>query len=132
MLLMNVPLAGLWALLVLIAAVVQLPPTLILIPVILYVWSSGDNIVANIIFTIYGLVVSVADGFLKPLFLGRGVAVPMLIILIGAIGGMIVAGVIGLFIGAVILAVGYKLFEAWVADAWPDEVAAFESESKGS
>jgi predicted PurR-regulated permease PerM len=131
MLVMNVPLAGLWALLVLIVAVIQLPPTLILIPVIIYVFSTSDNTVANIIFTIYALVVGGADGFLKPIFLGRGVAVPMLVVLIGAIGGMITAGVIGLFIGAVILAVGYKLFEAWVADSWPDEVAAVELESKG-
>jgi predicted PurR-regulated permease PerM len=132
MVVMHVPLAGLWALLILVVAVVQLPPTLILIPIIIYVFSTNDNTVANVIFTIYALVVGGADGFLKPLFLGRGVAVPMLIILIGAIGGMISAGVIGLFIGAVILAVGYKLFEQWVADSWPDEVAAAESESKGS
>jgi len=132
MLLMNVPLAGLWALLVLFVAVIQLPPSLILIPVIIYVFSISDNTVANIIFAVYALVVSFADGFLKPIFLGRGVAVPMLVILIGAIGGMITAGVIGLFIGAVILAVGYKLFEGWVEDSWPEEVAAVESESKGS
>jgi predicted PurR-regulated permease PerM len=131
MLVMQVPLAGLWALLVLILAVVQLPPTIVLLPVIIYVWSTGDSTVANVIFTVYALVVGGADGFLKPLFLGRGVEVPMLIILIGAIGGMITAGVIGLFIGAVILAIGYKLFEAWVKDSWPEEIAAMESESKG-
>ena len=130
MLLINVPLAGLWALLVLVVAVIQLPPALILIPVIIYVFSTNDNTVANVIFAVYALIVSFADGFLKPLFLGRGVAVPMLVILIGAIGGMISAGVIGLFIGAVILAVGYKLFEQWVEDSWPDEVAAIESEAK--
>ena len=130
MLVMHVPLAGLWALLVLIVAVVQLPPTLILIPVIIYVFSTSDNTIANVIFAVYALIVGGADGFLKPLFLGRGVAVPMLVILIGAIGGMITAGVIGLFIGAVILAVGYKLFEQWVEDSWPDEVAAIESEAK--
>lgn len=130
MLVMHVPLAGLWALLVLFVAVIQLPPSLILIPVIIYVFSASDNMVANIIFGIYALVVSVADGFLKPLLLGRGVAVPMLVILIGAIGGMISAGVIGLFIGAVILAVGYKLFEQWVEDSWPEAAAAIDSETK--
>lgn len=127
MVFMDVPLAGLWTLLVLIVAVIQLPPALILIPVILYVWSTGDGTIANVIFTIYALIVSGADGFLKPLFLGRGVDVPMLVILIGAIGGMIAAGVIGLFIGAVILAIGYKLFSAWVEDAVPEE-AAVESD----
>jgi predicted PurR-regulated permease PerM len=127
----NVPLAGLWALLVLVVAVIQLPPALIMIPVALYVFSTNDSTVTSVIFLIYALIVSGADAFLKPLFLGRGVAVPMLVVLIGAIGGMIVAGVIGLFIGAVILAIGYKLFEAWVEDSWPEEVAAIESESKG-
>jgi len=131
MLVMDVPLAGLWALLVLFVAVIQLPPSLILIPVIIYVFSTGDNMVANVIFAIYALIVSFLDGILKPIFLGRGVAVPMLVILIGAIGGMIAAGVIGLFIGAVILAIGYKLFEAWVEDSYPEEVAAIESEAKG-
>jgi predicted PurR-regulated permease PerM len=116
MVVMDVPLAGLWALLVLIVAVIQLPPWLILVPVIIYVFSTSDNTVANVIFAIYALVVSGADAFLKPLFLGRGVEVPMLVILIGAIGGMLAAGVIGLFVGAVILAVGYKLFDAWVAE----------------
>ena len=130
MVIMHVPLAGLWAMLVLIVAVVQLPPALILVPVIIYVFSASDNTVANVVFTIYALVVSGADSFLKPLFLGRGVDVPMLVILIGAIGGMISAGVIGLFIGAVILAIGYKLFEYWVADTYPKEVGAIGSESK--
>lgn len=127
----QVPLAGLWALLVLIVAVIQLPPALILIPVAIYVFSTNDSTVTSVIFLIYALIVSGADAFLKPLFLGRGVAVPMLVILIGAIGGMIAAGIIGLFIGAVILAIGYRLFTAWVEDSWPDEVAAIESESEG-
>ncbi|MGD8415003.1 MAG: AI-2E family transporter [Candidatus Latescibacterota bacterium] len=131
MLLMNVPLAGLWALIILVIAIVQLPPTLVLLPVIIYVFSTSDNQVANIVFTIYALVVGAADSFLKPLFLGRGVEVPMLIILIGAIGGMLTAGVVGLFVGAVVLAVGYKLFEAWVSGSWPDQVAADNSETDG-
>jgi predicted PurR-regulated permease PerM len=62
--------------------------------------------------------VSVSDAFLKPLLLGRGVETPMLVILIGAIGGAIVEGIMGLFTGAVILALGYEVFMAWLA---PDE-----------
>lgn len=127
---MQVPFAGLWALLVLIVAVVQLPPWLILLPVIVYVFSVSDNTVANVIFAVYTLIVSGADGFLKPLFLGRGVDVPMLVILIGAIGGLIAAGVVGLFVGAVVLAVGHKLFTAWVGASQTEEVAAIETESK--
>jgi predicted PurR-regulated permease PerM len=51
---------------------------------------------------------------LKPIMLGRGVEAPMLVILLGAIGGMLMSGILGLFVGAVVLALGYKLFEAWL------------------
>ncbi len=110
---MDVPGAGLWALLVLLLAIVQLPPLIILGPIIIYVFSVADTVPA-VIFMIYGLLVSGSDTFLKPLLLGRGVDIPMLIILIGAIGGMILSGIIGLFTGAVVLAIGYKLFIAWL------------------
>ena len=55
-----------------------------------------------------------SDSFLKPLLLGRGMDIPMLVILLGAIGGMLLSGIIGLFVGAVVLAVGYTLFKAWL------------------
>ena len=63
---------------------------------------------------IYGFVVSGSDSFLKPLFLGRGMDIPMPIILVGAIGGMVFAGIIGLFVGAIVLALGYSLFTNWL------------------
>jgi predicted PurR-regulated permease PerM len=81
-------------------------------PMIFYVFSTTDTFGA-VVFMIWAILVSVSDTFLKPLFLGRGVEVPMLIILIGAIGGMIAWGVLGLFVGAVVLAVGYQLGRAW-------------------
>ncbi len=64
-------------------------------------------------------VAGLADNVLKPLLLGRGVDVPMPVVLIGALGGMISGGIIGLFIGPVMLSVGYRLFWLWV-----DEPAA--------
>jgi len=67
-----------------------------------------------VLFMIWSLIVSASDAFLKPLFLGRGMDIPMLVILLGAIGGMILSGIIGLFVGAVVLAVGYTLFVAWL------------------
>ena len=109
--------AGFWAFLVLVLAIVQLPPILILGPIAAYVFSANDSTVVAVIFLVWSLIVSGSDSFLKPMFLGRGVAVPMLIILVGAIGGMIAAGVIGLFIGAVILALGYKLVTVWLGSA---------------
>lgn len=114
----GVPGAGLWALLVLLVAIVQLPPLLVLIPIIIYVFSTASTTVA-VLFTIWSVLVGMSDALLKPLLLGRGVEVPMLIVLIGAIGGMIGAGIIGLFVGAVVLALGYELFKAWLAEARP-------------
>ena len=80
----------------------------------------------SIVFTVYLLVAGAADNVLKPLLLGRGVDAPMPIILLGALGGMVSAGLIGLFVGAVILALGYVIFMDWVAegDEEPCEPAA--------
>jgi predicted PurR-regulated permease PerM len=68
---------------------------------------------------IWRLMVGVNDSFLKPLLLGRGLDVPMLVILLGAIGGMVLSGLIGLFVGSVVLAVGYKLFLVWLKEGAP-------------
>jgi len=113
LLVMGVPYAGIWAVLVLLLAIIQLPPLLILGPIIVYEFSVAETVPA-VIFMIWSLIVSVSDSFLKPLFLGRGMDIPMLVILLGAIGGMILSGIIGLFVGAVVLAVGYTLFMAWL------------------
>jgi predicted PurR-regulated permease PerM len=112
----GVPAAGLWALLVLLMAVVQIPTLLILGPAIVYVFSASSTLVA-VPFAVWSLAVGMSDNVLKPLLLGRGVEVPMLIIFMGAIGGFILEGIIGLFVGAVVLAVGYTLFRAWLEEA---------------
>jgi predicted PurR-regulated permease PerM len=114
MLAVGVPGAGLWALAVLVVAVAQLPPWLVLGPVIVYVFSVDGSSATSIIFAIWSIAVSFLDMVLKPLFLGRGVDAPMLVILLGAIGGMIVSGIIGLFVGAVVLAFGYMLVVSWL------------------
>lgn len=114
----GVPGAGLLALGVLIIGIMQLPASLITLPVIGYVLFSEGATLPAIIFAVYTFVAGMADNVLKPLLLGRGVDVPMPVILIGALGGMVVGGIIGLFIGPVLLAVGYKLFWEWV-DAQP-------------
>lgn len=124
MALAGVPGAGLWALFILILAIAQLPPLLVLLPAIIYVFSAGDSTTVAVVFMIWSIAVSLSDTFLKPLLLGRGVEAPMLVILLGAIGGMLYAGIIGLFLGAVILALGYKLFQAWLqlgAEEQPQE-----------
>jgi len=113
----GVPGAGFWAFLVLVVAIIQLPAILILGPIAAYVFSTNDSTIVAVAFLIWSIVVSLSDNIFKPMFLGRGVAVPMLVILVGAIGGMITSGVIGLFVGAVILSLGYKLMELWLGDA---------------
>ena len=115
MLIFNIPFAGLWALIVLFLAIIQLPPLLILIPVAAYGFSILDTSSA-IIFLVLCIFISISDAFLKPIFLGRGVDVPTLVILLGAIGGMMLAGVIGLFVGAVVLAIAYKVYQALLED----------------
>ena len=113
MMVMDVPAWGLWTLAVLVVAIAQIPPIVILGFVSAYVFSVAETTPA-IIFLVYCIVVSSSDGFLKPLFLGRGMSTPMLVILLGAIGGMIMSGIIGLFVGAIVLALGYELFMAWL------------------
>ncbi len=132
MALANVPAAGLWAVLVIVVAIIQLPPLLIIAPVIVYVFTTDMSTVWQIVFAIYALIVSGADGFLKPILMGRGLKVPMLVILIGAIGGMLGAGVVGLFVGPVIFAIGYEIFSLWIESAKDEESGSTESDTAGS
>ncbi|HIJ41187.1 MAG TPA: AI-2E family transporter [Deltaproteobacteria bacterium] len=125
-LVVGVPAAGLWALFVLILAVIQLPTILILGPIIVYVFYTANTLPA-VLFAIWGILVGGCDSFLKPLLMGRGVDVPMLVVFIGAIGGFIYSGIIGLFIGAVILSLGFKLFQAWLETDANLEAALEES-----
>jgi len=124
---MGVPGAGIWAAIVLVLAIMQLPPILILGPVAIWVFSTAEAVPATI-FLVYCMVVSFSDGLLKPFLLGRGVDVPMLVILLGAIGGMITAGIIGLFVGAIILALGYQLLQFWLNEVDDDLAAETEQE----
>ena len=118
----DVPAASILTLIVLFLAIVQLPTILIVLPVIIYVFSANSTGFA-VGFMIWSVVASMSDTFLKPLMLGRGLEIPMLIILIGAIGGMILFGIIGLFLGSVILALAFQLFQGWMT---------FDKEKKAS
>jgi len=115
LLIWGIPGAGIWAVLVLAVAIMQLPPILILGPVAAYVFSSAEPLSATI-FLVLAMVVSFGDAFLKPMLLGRGLEIPMLVILLGAIGGAVALGILGLFVGSVVLAVSYTIFSSWIAD----------------
>ncbi len=114
MLVVGVPLVGLWAVLVLVCAVIQLPTLLVTGPVAAWVFFTKDNTTVSVLFLVWCVGVSLSDNFLKPLFIGMGVDIPMLVLLVGALGGMILSGIIGLFTGAVVVAISYKLFMAWI------------------
>jgi len=109
----GIPYAGLWTLLVLVLAIVQLPSTIVFIPIIIYMYSIMPGWAATL-WAIYFVAVGLSDNVLKPILLGKGASVPMLVVFLGAIGGFMAFGFIGLFVGAIVLSLGYKLFEAWV------------------
>ena len=111
----GLPGAGLWAVTFLIAAVLQVG-VLVLIPAVIYMFAISSATKA-VIFLAWCVAVGLMDNFLKPLLLGRGVAVPMAVVFLGAIGGFVALGLIGLFVGAIVLSVGYKLFLAWLDQA---------------
>ena len=108
--------AGILSIVVIIAAIVQIPLIVVVVPIIVYVFSFAETTPA-IIFAIYMVIVALLDNVLKPMLLAKGLQTPMIIILMGAIGGMIFQGILGLFIGPVILAIVHNLYTAWVNDA---------------
>lgn len=116
----GVPWAGVLALIVLVLGIAQVPALIVTLPAIVYIWASGEYSTAAAIASTVVLVLSgMADNVLKPLLLGRGVEAPMPVILLGALGGMATAGILGMFVGATLLTLGYQIFMGWVA-ANPD------------
>lgn len=116
LLIVGIPWAGALAVVVLLLGIAQVPTLLVTLPAIGYVWSAGDYGTGQAVgYTILLLVSGMADNVLKPVMLGRGVDAPMPVVLLGALGGMATAGIIGMFVGATLLALGYQIFMAWVA-----------------
>ena len=113
----GIPWPGVLSLVVLVLGIAQIPALLVTLPVIIYIWYSGDySTTAAIIYTVLLFVSGTADNVLKPLMLGRGVDAPMPVILLGALGGMATTGILGMFIGATLLALAYQIFMGWVAN----------------
>lgn len=110
--LIGLPGAILVTLVVFLLGIVQVPAVIVSLPVIAYVFMK-EPLTPALIFGVWTFVAGLSDNFLKPLLLGRGLEVPMPVILIGVIGGMIADGLLGLFIGPVLLAVAYVLFMDW-------------------
>jgi predicted PurR-regulated permease PerM len=109
----GVPAAGLLFILSLIFGIIQIGIFPVAIPVVIYVFASYSTTIA-VIFLIWSLIVSLLDNVLKPYLLGKGSVVPMTVLFIGSMGGFIYSGIVGLFTGAIIFAVTYKLFLYWL------------------
>lgn len=129
----HVPWAGVLAAVTLVLSIAQVPALTVILPAIGYIWWSGSyGHGAAITYTILLLLSGMADNVLKPLMLGRGVDVPMPVILFGALGGMATAGIVGMFVGATLLALGYQIFMAWVASNPDSSAAAAVNRSQGT
>ena len=112
----RIPVAGVLAIIALLLGIAQVPAIILTLPVIIYIWASDNySTGAAVAHTIILLLTSLADNILKPMMLGRGVDVPMPVILFGALGGMATGGIQGMFVGATALALGYELIKNWVA-----------------
>jgi len=114
-LVVRLPGAGLWAFLFLIAAVLQVGG-LALIPAVIYVFATAGSVKATA-FLMWCILVALLDNVLKPVLLGRGLPIPIVIVFLGAMGGFLAMGIIGLFVGPIILSVGYKVLLAWLDEA---------------
>ncbi len=120
MVIAGVPLAGFWALVCMILAVIQIGVLPVSIGVIIYIWNTSDPLTASLL-TVWMLIVGVIDNILKPYLMGKGSSIPMLVVFIGTLGGFIAKGFIGLFTGAIMMSLGYMLLMQWLDDKEPLE-----------
>lgn len=111
----GIPFAGVLTVLCLMLSIIQIGPIIVNLGVIAYLFSL-DNTTAAALWSVFFIVSGLSDNVLKPLLLGKGALVPMLVIFLGVIGGFMMSGFVGLFIGPIIFSIGYKLFAAWMDD----------------
>jgi predicted PurR-regulated permease PerM len=123
-----VPHAGVLAFAVLILAILQIGSVIVILPVVIWIWATKD-FTAALLLTIYLLIVSLADNVLKPMLMGRGLSTPMFVIFIGVMGGMLAHGIVGLFVGPIILAVAWELMMAWIGN---DQASAVSHDAEHS
>lgn len=111
----GIPQASLIAFAVLILGIIQVGPSIVLIPVIIWSWMTMETMSA-LLFTVYMVPVNLLDNLLRPIVMGRGLKTPILVILIGVIGGTLAYGITGLFLGPIVLAVIWELMVAWIKE----------------
>lgn len=125
----GVPYAAILSAIMFMLCIAQLGPGLVLVPAVIWMFSSGNTAMA-VVLLIFSVVAIGSDNILRPMLIRRGVDLPLLLILVGVIGGLIAFGLIGLFLGPTILAVGYTLLSAWVAEGDPVEVKDIAAPTK--
>jgi predicted PurR-regulated permease PerM len=112
----DLPAAGFLAFLALLLGIVQIGPGVMLIPIAVWSWTAMETMNA-LIFTIYMVSVGLMDNILRPILMARGLATPMPVIMLGVIGGTIAYGIVGLFLGPIVLSVAWALLGAWVQES---------------
>jgi predicted PurR-regulated permease PerM len=112
----HIPIAAVWIVVILVMTVAQIPVLLFNIPLVIYLFAFFDPLPA-VLWSIYFLVMGMTDNVLKPMIMGKGSDVPMLVIFLGALGGFMAFGFIGLFLGSIVLALAYKIYSVWVDSA---------------
>ena len=124
----GIPSAGLLTFICLILSIIQIGPGLIVFPSIIFIWfGSPMTTLTALIYTIWMIGATLIDNVLKPVLMARGLPIPMIVILLGVFGGTIMHGIIGLFLGPVVLALGYELLRVWISDV-QDKNYRIESE----
>jgi predicted PurR-regulated permease PerM len=112
----GVPFAGILTAVMLLLCLAQLGPMLVLVPATVWVYWSGDNLWGTLLL-VWTLFVGTLDNFLRPYLIKQGADLPLLLIFAGVIGGLVSLGLLGIFVGPVVLAVAYTLLDAWVNEA---------------
>ena len=115
----GIPQASLITFAVLILGIIQIGPTIVIVPVIIWSWMTMETTSA-LLFTAYMVPVNLLDNLLRPIVMGRGLKTPILVILIGVIGGTLAYGITGLFLGPIVLAVIWELMVAWIKERDPE------------
>jgi predicted PurR-regulated permease PerM len=119
----GVPVSGLLTAVTFMLCIAQIGPVLVLIPAGIWAMFFDGNTAGGIFLLVLTFVVTTLDNVLRPLLIRMGADLPLLLIFSGVIGGLLAFGLVGIFVGPVVLAVAYTLLEAWIADAETDEAA---------
>jgi predicted PurR-regulated permease PerM len=114
----GVPLAGFLTAAMLFLCIAQIGPSLVLFPAVVWLYWTGETTWGTLLL-VWSVIVATMDNFLRPVLIRRGADLPLLLIFAGVIGGLLAFGLVGIFVGPVVLAVAYTLLMAWIADAEP-------------